>query len=127
MFVFVPSPYVSGTWQLCPEKWFALLIQFAKVVNVMELVPQAMAPSPRYQLSRWKEPQEGSLVLHFWQIMDCAGEPREFCLNPIEAGVGFLPKLGGAASFLADKNPKDQIWCSLVRSWVHNLIHHSEE
>lgn len=41
-------PYVPRTWQLCPEKSFAFLIQFAKIVKVMQLAPQAMTYSPSY-------------------------------------------------------------------------------
>lgn len=35
-----------SNWQMCPEKSFALLTQFAKIVNEVELLPWAMASSP---------------------------------------------------------------------------------
>ena len=54
VFVFVPYTYVPRTWQLCPEKSSVFLIPYscipvfliAKLINVMELVSQAMMSSP---------------------------------------------------------------------------------
>ena len=126
VFVFVPYPYVPGTWQLCPEKSFAFLIQFAKckrdVVGATgcEVFPWLLAIS----------------VERIPEGVSCFAFPVENRLRQWAQRVLFQPHwVEGFSSqnwemppltSLADKNPKYQIYCGLVRLWGHNLIHHSK-
>lgn len=80
----------QDTWQLCPEKSSAFLIQFAKIVNVMELMSQAMMSSRFLTMSVERLPE--GLSCFVFTVDNCLCQwARGIWSNPIDIGVFSFP------------------------------------
>lgn len=89
----------QDTWQLCPEKSSAFLIQFAKIVNVMELMSQAMKSSRFLTMSVERLPE--GLSCFVFTVDNCLCQwARGILIKPHWRWGLFLPKLGDATSYL---------------------------
>ena len=87
------------TWQLCPEKSSAFLIQFAKIVNVMELMSQAMMSSRFLTMSVERLPE--GLSCFVFMVDNCLCQwAKGILIKPYWRWGLFLPKLGDATSYL---------------------------